>query len=411
MIEISLVKNMYFIDFEPVDASNMFLLVYDQVAGAGVGGTVDPGIAAVTTGDHTFLLRTTNGGTSWDAVLFKTTVGGAGAGERLNFVQPSPAFATDNTVYVAERAAGAGTGTRIWKSTNGGNTWIGLTAPANITSFYAIDGSSYYTGAAGQFYKSGRFTTPALAGGATPNSIAIGKDNTIFIGTATGGVQKSVDDGRTFSPVGGGADMGGGVIWIAVDPDGTTLFAGSQGGGAPGVYRWTGSTVTWELLDTGVATAGAAVPAGAITATIAVLGDAFTVAPSLAGTVNVVATGTATVTAPGGVITVTAVAAGDGATITNISGAAASGQVTKTVGAGAVTFAAVAGSNVTTTPATLGGVGTFGVYGLGAATTGAAGMGLQPTTVMVAPDGTLYASNMIRAAASAAACLPSCPRL
>jgi hypothetical protein len=199
LLEISAQGNMWMVDMVAADTNNMFLLLQDDGSSR-----------------KEQLFKTTDGGDSWMRVW---------ADEGMAYLAASPEYATDSTLFVGE------IGTRVWKTSNGGESFVGLTAPADLTAIAAVDGSTYYTGHSANFYKSGRWS-PATGVQGNVRSIVIAPDGTIYIGNDGGTCQKSMDDGKNFIPVGPGGSIGSsGNVWLALDPGSSDkLYAGADDG-------------------------------------------------------------------------------------------------------------------------------------------------------------------------------------
>jgi len=160
------------------------------------------------------LFKTTDGGANWSAVYMNTTAMTLG-------VYVSPAYATDNTVYIPNNAP-----IQILKSTNGGATFIPQVVgnPGSaITAFAAMDGTTYYAGYLNFIYKSNRFiqaanlTLAPLSLNVNVTSLTLA-GAVIFAGTSNGSVLMSTDDAVSFSFVGGPAALGGGNVIVVADP-------------------------------------------------------------------------------------------------------------------------------------------------------------------------------------------------
>lgn len=256
LIETSALANLRYKSVSVLDASNIYLLVWDDADG---GNDIDAG-------EVQSVFKSTDGGATYARVL----VGVGAAGTGIYWVQASPQHASDNTVYVIENT------TRIWKSTSGGDKWVGLAAPVAITAFKAISGDTYFTGhtptaTTGGVYKSGRWnsetnipaTDAVVSIAVSPN---FATDDTVVIGTSQGQVYYSVNasatTGVTYTRIGAANELGlGNNIFIALHPDfatNQTIFAGSDqasAAGGTGSFRWVlGSTQsTWLNIDAGAA--------------------------------------------------------------------------------------------------------------------------------------------------------------
>ncbi|MBI4267504.1 MAG: hypothetical protein HY662_01820, partial [Chloroflexi bacterium] len=144
IIDVQLVSNnITLVGSAVVDANTIFVII-NNANGVGVARS---------------LFKTTNGGTSYERIL---------TGATLATVNPSPAYATDSTVFVTDTTA------LIRKSTDGGTSFTSAAIPAAVTSFYVKDGSTFYAGTSGSFYKGGRFNAATGLQAATAiTSIAI----------------------------------------------------------------------------------------------------------------------------------------------------------------------------------------------------------------------------------------------
>ncbi|MBA7486110.1 hypothetical protein ES707_21663 [subsurface metagenome] len=289
-------------DSAVLDANTMFIILADG-------------------GDEESLFKTTNGGSTWERIWYQ---------EGLNALYPSPNYAEDETLYATQGD------TRIWKTTNGGETFIGLTSPAAVTALGIVDKDTYFTGHAKEVYKSGRWKGGSLAGEQAV-SIVITDDGTLYVGTDAGNVQQSTNDAASFDNIGAGAQLGAtNDVYVALDPDYASngiIYAGSD----DGIFRWeVGTSPTWELLDTGeTATATTTVGADSFSITFITALDTCDIAVTT-GAVSVTATGgtaptitynaltstwTVTATLALDMVLVTALATNTSAIITNNSAA------------------------------------------------------------------------------------------
>jgi trimeric autotransporter adhesin len=126
-------------------------------------------------------------------------------------VNPSPAFATDGTIYLAfppnANAGFAGTN-KITKSVDGGNNWDTFTAVASIVpnAFTAVDGTNYWVGSPAGVRASNSATTVYLDGG-TPSAIII-LPGFFLVWEGSGAWFISTDGGQTFIDTGSAAAIG-----------------------------------------------------------------------------------------------------------------------------------------------------------------------------------------------------------
>ncbi len=191
-------------------------------------------------------------GTAWGAVFKSTDAGASWAPATSGIVGATVVFAlaiaptNANVLY-------AGTDVGIWKSVNGGASWISVEAPDEVGAL-AIDPTDPATVYAGSGAPFGLVKT--TDGGATwtevlPNtfvaSIVIDPAHpaTLYVGSDTGGF-KTVDGGATWTA--GIPDLG--TIWgLALDPaQPGTLYAGCLFG----VYKTTDGGATWNAVNTGL---------------------------------------------------------------------------------------------------------------------------------------------------------------
>ena len=166
--------------------------------------------------------KTTGSGTSWVRALAFVTTANNG------IVRLSPSFATDQCVYFADIG-----GTRLWKTTNAGVTWAPYayipTAAVTIGALVVVDASTIYVGgtAAGlaevkKSANSGWVWQTAATGlpAAALNSLARASNGDMLVGIGGGNVYRSTDGGVSFTIV-GAAGISGAVaastIQVAFD--------------------------------------------------------------------------------------------------------------------------------------------------------------------------------------------------
>jgi hypothetical protein len=180
----------------------------------------------------------------------------------LAFIAASPTYADDSTVYVAENGT-----SRIWKSTDGGERWVGLASPDSILAFALVDADTYFTGHDTEIYKSGRWNYGTITDGA--KSIAVSPnfadDDTVLVGTVDGAVYISTNASATtgvkYTLVGADNSFNDNNVVIAFDPgytDSNIIYAGCEGdttATSAGVFRWDFDTsVSWLEIDDGAGT-------------------------------------------------------------------------------------------------------------------------------------------------------------
>jgi len=231
LIDVSAIENLHLVDTAIVDDNTMFLLMWDDADAS----------SALNTGDYSMLFKSIDGGSTWEQIWAQRSYG-----QGMTILALSPGYATDSTLFIAQND------TRIWKTANGGSTYTGLTAPADITAMYAVDGSSYYVGCyGGDFYKSGRWNAADTSDNVV--SIDIADDGTIFVGTNDGDVLMSTDDGLNFTRLGTPEELGdNSEVIVTLDHDyatNSTIYAGSSDA-TKGLSRWVvGSSSAWEQID------------------------------------------------------------------------------------------------------------------------------------------------------------------
>jgi hypothetical protein len=239
LIDVSATASLRYPDVSVVDANTMFLVIHDD--------DNDDDLFTAAETQHVF--KTTDGGTTWQRVMFHSSTGTEG----IFVVQASPEYATDSTVYAAQ------TDSRVWKSTNGGDRFIGLAAPAAITAFTAVDGSTYFTGHSTAIYKSGHWNSGTITGNA--KSIEVIDEDTVVVGNDDGDVYLSTNASATsgvlYTIQGVDDELGNtNDVTVTAHPDyadNSTIFAGTEGGI---LYRWVvGSSTSWTELDDGATNA------------------------------------------------------------------------------------------------------------------------------------------------------------
>jgi photosystem II stability/assembly factor-like uncharacterized protein len=169
-------------------------------------------------------------------------------GEYVNSVAISPLSPT--TVY-------AGTRNGVFKTSNGGSNWV----MQNLGDWYgyfiyavAIDPnvpSNIYIGANGGVFKSANDGTNwSRINNTYAYSLAIDPitSTTIYAGTSSSGVLKSIDGGANWSPAATGLPNSP-VRALAINPQATSiLYAGTD----TGIYKSINGGSNWSLANTGI---------------------------------------------------------------------------------------------------------------------------------------------------------------
>jgi hypothetical protein len=226
---------MSIVSLQAVDANNMFLIMADS------NGSITTGQSARQ------LWITANGGTSWTRVLTSLNMG-LGNTSSIAFVAPSPAYATDHTFYVSQGTLGI-TNT-VLMSTNSGMSF-NLSISSAQQSAVMFKNSTLYYGGGGSgpsFYKLMRFSPASFPAGdaGTVSSIAFSPTDTtgatIAVGTTSGNVYLSTNDGVSFTKL--GTVTASANAYVAYGPDGS-LYAAT----AAKIVRWVVSTASFLQID------------------------------------------------------------------------------------------------------------------------------------------------------------------
>lgn len=197
--------------------------------------------------------------------LFKSADGGASWAPIGGGIQAVEAIAVDpaGAVYAGTRSSG------LFKSLDGGATWrrsgLARFAPVTAIAIAPSSPSTLYAGTEreGLFRSANGGATWRRIGRALPDSsiaaLAVHPDDpdTLYAGLpdlegrpgAAGGLFKSVDAGRTWSPADGGLPDEG-VLALAIDPDRPSrIFAGLS---ASGVFRSGSAGRRWTPVSAGI---------------------------------------------------------------------------------------------------------------------------------------------------------------
>jgi len=225
-----------------IDANTWFMIIVDRVNPLYNSGTA----GAAQAGDFGMVFKTTNAGTNWQMVWTHLTTGT----EELNTFATSPTYATDQTIYIRQ------TDYRIWKSSDGGASWVGYTAPnnVNITTMVLVDANTYFIGSTAGVYKVGNYTA-ATIDGRTVNSFLYIDASNFFLGTKDGYVYQSTDNGSTWNKIGSdpSTEDPAGSVFVTRDAGyatNKTLYATNSHNGQ--VYRFVvGTSASFEKITNG----------------------------------------------------------------------------------------------------------------------------------------------------------------
>ncbi len=230
--------------------------------------TKDSTMYMITVGSsgNSILWRTTDSGTTWDAVLTAGQVITLPSGSPIivgnfNKVALSPRFTSDTTVFVRE----SGNAPNIWRSTDNGFHFSPLPnktgAAASIDSWAIVGSRDVLVGdSAGNFYKTtdgGKSWNQAVATGLSNfSSMALSpdykKDTTILASDNIGKVYLSPDDGKTWQSLTPVATGLAGRTLVAFSPfyaDDNTVYAADNTTDT-GILRFViSSDSEWRRID------------------------------------------------------------------------------------------------------------------------------------------------------------------
>ncbi len=214
--------------------------------------------------DHIFvasgpsgILETTDGGSTWNSrISGLPDVDGSGV-----HVVDSIGGGLGNTLYVAVITSSQPLTTKVYKSTNGGASWIPTNASATheyeIDSIIANPADTVYLGTYYGLIKSTDGgsnwldLTDRIDAASIENSMSEDSLGNIFVASDRGhGIYRSTDDGETWTPVGSGHPSV--VTAVLVDRNDDTLYCGDEQIG--GVYKSTDHGETWHLSSQGLPT-------------------------------------------------------------------------------------------------------------------------------------------------------------
>ncbi len=231
-------------DIQAVSATEIFMLTNDGAGGADS------------------LWKSTDGGAVWYRVYSAVLAGNTG------IVRPSPNYATDMTVYLADINAAVVAG-NIQISVDGGATWAGRSCPIGPGDVAVRDQYTIYVGGAAatnvQSTTTGGWTwqvaaTPIVAGGAVNQIKVDTATGHLLVASAANVVYLSTNGNISYVPVAGGlaigagGNVGAGIVEFDTNyATNSTIYAADNG--AAGVWRATiGISTNWGVfaIDGGI---------------------------------------------------------------------------------------------------------------------------------------------------------------
>ena len=198
------------------------------------------------------VFKSTDGGETWDSIA-------SGLPDTVT------AFAIDR--FDVQRVFAA-TEFNVYRSADGGATWIPASTPLGHTAWILIDRASdttLFAPSGGVLYKSldGADTWSAIAGGLEGSYVlSLAQDprhpKVLYAGTGGNGVFRTTDGGLNWSPIGNLTAEG--ISALAVDPARpATLYAGTRtfrlngvAYGAAGFFQSTDGGATWHAFNPGL---------------------------------------------------------------------------------------------------------------------------------------------------------------
>jgi hypothetical protein len=185
-----------------------------------------------------FIVMTDTGVSS----IFKTVDGAAWQriqyGGLYNAIYPSPAFATDNTLYITSSSS------TTYKSIDGGMSLIPFVAAGAVTAMAVVDANTYYYIAGGSIYKSGSYTALSTTGYYSLEYISA---TLMYAGGNNGNVYQSVD-GATFAAVKTTAPFTAGNVVVAANAAGALYVGDASANG--GVKYFSAVAAAWVAYGT-----------------------------------------------------------------------------------------------------------------------------------------------------------------
>lgn len=190
-------------------------------------------------GHHNGVMRSEDGGRTWNALVAKPNFDGMGLG--VSRADPSRFYLAGHDIFQA--------------STDGGATWqpVAHNLPGTDIHGFAVsqqDANRLYafvvgTGAMGS--ADGGRTWQPLGGSLPPDVMVLtagGRPETVYAASMRSGVLRSTDGGRSWTPAGSG--LGSGMVaTVAADPAaGQIVYAGTEGG----LFKSTDGGASWSRL-------------------------------------------------------------------------------------------------------------------------------------------------------------------
>jgi photosystem II stability/assembly factor-like uncharacterized protein len=221
---------------------------------------VDPTSSSIVyAGTWQGVYKSTDAGITWNVSLAEEF----GSLESVVAIDPS----SPSTIY-AGKSGGNCCGGKVFKSMNGGVTWVQLnTGPLSVVTAIAVDPVSsstvYVTARLDDLLGGLRGVFKSVDGGATWSELTSGLPSvrnitafaldpaltsTLYVALSGDGVYKSVDGGASWSPAGQG--LVGDVIALALESTNPpSLYAGTE---EDGVFRSVDGGATWTRLNSGL---------------------------------------------------------------------------------------------------------------------------------------------------------------
>jgi hypothetical protein len=221
----------------------------------------------LTWGDQHSLWRSSNGGSLWERI-YSGFLDGV---DQIDQVELSPDYGDGSeTAFLTGSSNGSPT---IWWSEDGGQYFTERSTPLAVDAWVVADDKTLflgcYDGSNGLVYRSGNaglsYSPAAIVGNQPLNSIVLSPDHDhddiILVGSSSGWVYLSTDNGTWFEPVPAEATSPPltGNVFVAFDTkfaENETIYATSD---TPdqGIYRFIiGQSTNWELIDGTLPTGG-----------------------------------------------------------------------------------------------------------------------------------------------------------